>query len=423
MVEEQPQTETPKGARLEETAVRGGRMLSWILSLRQRVAFSCAGLCGGLLPLLSGLSSRFMPYSGFMRSYIPRACISWAAESQALSFIRSILCGRLTEWAFICKQFLQDVPQVTVLCICGVMTTLSLTSGSSFESIIFLPLTPSSVDGRIDTLLETATLTKKMSDTRDTMHSLPHPPLEMGGMNPGFAGVFMTLPHRMTGEALQEVLPWLPIEVGFLLDPNMLHLEAVTALLHQKKRPLMLMLPLEPQDFPETDYGPFMLLTGLSDHDNNLRLSGILKRVPQITYVYPVPYAAFLQYPHKIHSLMQTLKQEGKIIVLPMNSPDCLFLKTAIGLTLPSSFIDYDLTSSRHDCPLEMGLEGVNRFLKMGSGLILMPFHVKTREIANKWLASLPTQGITLLSPDALMRKRASQNAAVQENEKEAKNG
>lgn len=191
----------------------------------------------------------------------------------------------------------------------------------------------------------------------------------------------------------------LPKEVAFALSPYTPNLNQVIQDLYADGREILLMLPMEPLDYPSSDPGPSPLLTAINPEDNLVRLRDYLKDVHHIIGVTNYMGDAFVRSIEHVRPFLIYLKSQG-YLVLDTTEPgksEISPLVTELQLTqnLVKAENLSDLTSEKGKAATLSNLE---RLAKRDMKVIAYATSYPTElAIISDWAKSLNEKGIQLV--------------------------
>ena len=168
---------------------------------------------------------------------------------------------------------------------------------------------------------------------------------------------------------------------------------------------VMLDLPLEPADFPESDPGPLALMTGAKEEENLRRLDRILARGTSYVGVAARLGSRFTASDAHMRTLLQALKQKG-LIYFENHSSD-----ESVGATLAASLGTHWVENDRFLDDSQVTAEAiaarlaqVERIARTRGFAAAMagPYPVTIRGLAD-WAAALEARGFALAPVSALV--------------------
>ena len=170
---------------------------------------------------------------------------------------------------------------------------------------------------------------------------------------------------------------------------------------------VMLDLPLEPANFPESDPGPLALMTGAEEGENLRRLDRILARGTSYVGVAARLGSRFTASDSDMRTLLQALKQKG-LIYFENHSSD-----ESVGATLAAGLGTYWVENDRFLDDSQVTAEALAARLAQVERIALTrgfaaamagPYPVTIRRLAD-WAAALEARGFALAPVSALVTR------------------
>ena len=147
----------------------------------------------------------------------------------------------------------------------------------------------------------------------------------------------------------QKALNILPKEITFGYLPYDTHVAASIQTAFQVGHEILMMIPMEPMDYPDSDPGAGTLLTGLDPSQLQLRLNNHLQQGKEIIGITNFLGSRFAFSAPDLEVLIGTLKVQGLMILDANTSPRSLISDIAQNVNLPYAHttlqIDADLSS------------------------------------------------------------------------------
>ncbi len=171
---------------------------------------------------------------------------------------------------------------------------------------------------------------------------------------------------------------------------------------------VMLMLPMEPTNYPQFDPGPQALLTTLSDKENARRLQWVLGR--GVGYVGVVNYmgSRFTRSHSHMRMVLSALRKRGLLYLESHSAMRNVIGDLARTLKLPfaATTLQLDATASRP--AIDSQLRETERLARQQGHAVAMgfPYPVTLERIGN-WAKSIEKRGFSL-APVSAISKRAS---------------
>ncbi len=169
----------------------------------------------------------------------------------------------------------------------------------------------------------------------------------------------------------------------------------------------LMMLPMEPETYPQDDPGPLTLLTSLGPDRNRERLNHVLSRGIGYVGVVSTMGSRFTATPDSLEPMLAALAQRGLLVLDSRTTSQSTVSRLAASVGMPwavsDRFIDSVASRDAIDLKLreleEIALEDGNA---IGVGL---PFPV-TLERLHAWIPSLEERGIVLAPISAVVERQ-----------------
>ncbi len=167
----------------------------------------------------------------------------------------------------------------------------------------------------------------------------------------------------------------------------------------------LLMIPMEPFDYPRSDPGPNTLLTGLPNTDNIIRLQNSLRTATGYVGITSTSGSRLTTNPEKLDAVLDVLKRRGLMIldahVAPHSAVPDMAHERKIPVALTTEQLDQNLTPEAIDDALNQ-LEKSARLTGRAIG-ITAPYPEMVDKL-QAWLKTLPERGIALAPVSAMVR-------------------
>lgn len=194
-----------------------------------------------------------------------------------------------------------------------------------------------------------------------------------------------------------------PSAVTLAFSPYGRNLETWIDQARQAGHETLIMLPMEPLDYPRDDPGPLALLTNLSTSDNAERLDRIIAEAGQSVGIIGQAGSQFLNEPDALEPVMATLADAGFLYV-DTNLSDDRVGQIAESLGLPSLEIDLVVTDPAFRGAIDqrlLELETIARERGYAVGLAdAFPVFLEQLTV---WSERLPTRGFVLAPVTAVI--------------------
>lgn len=212
----------------------------------------------------------------------------------------------------------------------------------------------------------------------------------------------------LNGGLTSEAIRLLPGEATLAFAPYGQTLQDWVGRARSAGHEVMLQVPLEPFDYPESDPGPHTLLTSLAPQENLERLHWVMSRLVGYTGLTNYMGARFSSDADALRMLLLEAKKRGLIYVDDGASPRSLVgaLSAELGLATSEANVMLDAVPSG-----EAIADGLKRLeaaaLKNGTAtgvLSILPLSV---QMVAEWAKTLPARGFELIPVSATARVAA----------------
>ena len=211
------------------------------------------------------------------------------------------------------------------------------------------------------------------------------------------------LNEKATGLAIRKLPPAFTLSFTPYADD----LERWIALARVEGHEVMLDLPMEPIDFPQSDPGPLALMTQAGNKQNLERLNEILGRGSSYVGVAGILGSRFAGSAPDMKTLLRALKTKGLIYLDNGSAPENLGVELAASLEVALVQNDRFLDTSQANAEAVLArLAQVESIaLTRGQALAMAsPYPLSIEQLA-VWANSLKEKGLTLAPVTALLRR------------------
>jgi len=168
---------------------------------------------------------------------------------------------------------------------------------------------------------------------------------------------------------------------------------------------VLIQIPVEPFDYPQSDPGPDTLLTNLSNSENLARLYKGMRQMPGYIGVTTTLGSRFTSDPTKFDLILQTLRERGLMVFDSRVVPRSIVTNRAktVGVPVASATqrLDVDLSPDAIDVALQ-SLEKTARQNGRAIGITAAtPLMISKLQA---WMETLPEQGIALAPLSAMVQ-------------------
>ncbi|HEC90597.1 MAG TPA: divergent polysaccharide deacetylase family protein [Alphaproteobacteria bacterium] len=205
----------------------------------------------------------------------------------------------------------------------------------------------------------------------------------------------------------KAAIAMLPGAVTLAFDPYAQNLAEWMAQAREKGHELLIILPMEPNDFPASDPGPYGLLTANKPAENRRRLTIVLSRMEGYIGVITGMGGRFTPMAASVRPIVKELKVRGLMIIDASATPKSVVSKIADELKVPRAVGDLIVADnlSRKNTGRELvSIEDVIR--RKSVALVVMPPTPAALESLSVWAAGLAAKKLALVPASALADKQ-----------------
>ncbi|MBI1243523.1 MAG: divergent polysaccharide deacetylase family protein [Alphaproteobacteria bacterium] len=175
---------------------------------------------------------------------------------------------------------------------------------------------------------------------------------------------------------------------------------------------VLLSLPMEPADFPNTDPGPQTLLTTLSPRQNNERLTWTLERAQGYVGIVNAQGSRYTTSTDAMRPVIDRLFQRGLLFVDARTASNSVAIKVADDVGVPRAYADrlIDMEASRP--AIDRALADLERLARQnGAAMGIAQTYPVTFERLINWLPQLEQRGIALAPVSAIVNRQPAPGA------------
>lgn len=210
----------------------------------------------------------------------------------------------------------------------------------------------------------------------------------------------------LSSKGTRQAIVKLPADVTLAFAPYGPNLENNVRLARERGHEILLQIPMEPYDYPNSDPGPKTLLTGASARSNIDRLHWFMSRFGAYVGVINYMGARFTASQNDLNPLMQELSLRGIGYVDDGSSTRSLADKIALNNEVPFAQIDANLDQQPVKQNILDQLEALEKVAQTKGQAIgqisALPISIKT---VTDWAKSLSNKNIILVPVTALARR------------------
>ncbi len=214
----------------------------------------------------------------------------------------------------------------------------------------------------------------------------------------------------LSSAATEAAIQNLPGAVTLAFAPYAPRLEEWLGSARAAGHEVLMMLPMEPSNFPTNDPGPYTLLTSLSSNENLDRLDWVLSRTAGYVGVLNYGGTRFASSEEALQPVLAMLKRRGLMFLDGWTSARTVSVQLASALGVPHALGDrqIDLEASRGAIDQRLAeLEKMAR--EQGEAIGVGGAYPVTLERVGSWAESLAERGFTLAPVSALVGEKRGQ--------------
>ncbi len=198
----------------------------------------------------------------------------------------------------------------------------------------------------------------------------------------------------------------LPSVITFSFSPYSNNLAEWVSQAKQSGHEILLDFPLEPNDYPITDPGPYALLNSLSKEENLLRFRSLLALVEGYSGLLTAKDEKFTASAVNLAPIISEIKDRDLKLIFSERNPSSPVFALSENINFPfwSSEMIIDRKISRED--IENNLAELEKiaFLKGSVICTARPYPITAR-ILKQWMESLPGKGIEVVPISSIPRE------------------
>ncbi|MFP4538377.1 MAG: divergent polysaccharide deacetylase family protein [Dichotomicrobium sp.] len=202
----------------------------------------------------------------------------------------------------------------------------------------------------------------------------------------------------------EQAIGQMPRQAAMAFVPYGDGLQDWTRTARQGRHDVLLQIPLEPEDYPDTDPGPHTLLTSLSIDENLERLDWLLNRFEGVTGVTNYLGGKFASAPGAFAPMLMELKARDLLYVDDSKAANDTTRQLARQVSLAYSVADVVIDRNKSPEAIEKALVELESEAKEnGSAIAIGHAHSTTLAALEDWMKSLNGKGLALVPIDELV--------------------
>jgi uncharacterized protein len=177
---------------------------------------------------------------------------------------------------------------------------------------------------------------------------------------------------------------------------------------------VLLSLPMEPTDFPNTDPGPQTLLTALTGRQNLERLTWTLERAQGYVGVINAQGSRFTASADAMRPVIDRLFQRGLLMVDARTATNSVAVRIADDVGLPRAYADRLIDQEASRPAIDRALADLERLARQnGAALGIAQTYPVTFERLINWLAQIEARGFVIAPVSAVVNRQPALAAAA----------
>lgn len=199
----------------------------------------------------------------------------------------------------------------------------------------------------------------------------------------------------------------LPGTVSFAISPYSTAPQDSLNLAREQGHEVMLQIPLEPLDYPNSDPGPHTLLVDAPEHENVDHLAWTLSRMQGYAGVLTDRGSKFSTRDIPTTKLLEDLRRRGLMVVDDRASRNSLISSKARDMNMPRATVSRVLDKDLSPKAIEKRLAQLEKIAQTyGAALGLARAYPISMEQIEKWASTLPGKGIDLVPVTAVANRQ-----------------
>jgi polysaccharide deacetylase 2 family uncharacterized protein YibQ len=234
------------------------------------------------------------------------------------------------------------------------------------------------------------------------------------GDGEGYISIIMT-DLGVSEAASSRAFDDLPPQVALAFSPYSQRVASLVEKAVAAKRETLMLLPMEPANYPHDDPGPRALLTRVALKENNDNLNWILRDAKGITGAMNFMGSSFMSDPKSLLPVFQTLRQRGAMFVENPAPAGPLGLEAAMNAELPYITADIRIDEEATELQVKQQLHNLETLArKRGYALGIAQPYPLSFTILKSWAESLSQRGITLVPLSSILKTKAQHDKAAE---------
>lgn len=205
--------------------------------------------------------------------------------------------------------------------------------------------------------------------------------------------------------ALMQAFLDLQLNITAAILPNVPHARAVAELAHADGREVLLHIPMEPQNYPDTDPGENALLVALPQAEVQQRLRGYLQIVPWVVGANNHMGSRFTENREGMREVLQILKEKGLFFIDSRTTADSVAITEAKKIGIAHAGRDVFLDNDINEEDIRRQIRKLIKIaIAEGSAIGICHPHLETIAALKKEAPSFAAAGVTLVAASRLVQ-------------------
>nr|WP_279347131.1 divergent polysaccharide deacetylase family protein [Govania unica] len=205
----------------------------------------------------------------------------------------------------------------------------------------------------------------------------------------------------------ETAITTLPPAVSLAFSPYGEGLVARSRRAREAGHELLLMLPMEPQDYPKNDPGPHSLLTSLPAAENIARMHWVMSRFPGYVGVVNEMGSKFSASEEAMTPVLKELKSRGLLFMDSRSSQYSVAGKLARTLRVPRAINNRYIDEQPSEDQIRKQLDDIENLARSyGAAAAIGRAHPVTMRTVAAWAAGLEKRGFELVPLTAVVNRQ-----------------
>ncbi|TPD61635.1 divergent polysaccharide deacetylase family protein [Emcibacter nanhaiensis] len=211
----------------------------------------------------------------------------------------------------------------------------------------------------------------------------------------------------MNAEYSERAIKELPGEMDIAITPYGRNLQDWVDMGREYGHEALLLVPMEPLNYPENDPGPHTLMAGYSARDNMNRLMWVLSRITGYVGVLNEMGSKFTASENAVHPVLEELHRRGLMFVDSRSSRYSVAAKYARRIGMPRALNNRYIDNVVSEEEIQTRLKELESTAKTyGAALGIARAFPLTIEQLDAWARTLPAKGIQLVPVTAIANRQ-----------------